>query len=151
MASRHRELLHAYRIADGRQPIFDGRGAALYGGRWNSPGRRVIYAAETYAGALLEKLAHTNIGRVPRYQKYVEILVPDGVSIEILDADTITGWDAPDLLASRRFGDEWYDSRRSAVVLVPSVVSRVERNVLINPDHREFRKLKASRPRPVIW
>jgi RES domain-containing protein len=44
----------AYRIADARHAIFDPTGAMLHGGRWNSIGHRVIYAAATYAGALLE-------------------------------------------------------------------------------------------------
>jgi RES domain-containing protein len=35
--------LKAYRLADERYLIFDGGGAMLMGGRWNSPGRRVIY------------------------------------------------------------------------------------------------------------
>ena len=60
--------LRAYRIADRRHKIFDGQGASLLGGRWNSPGRRVIYAAETYAGAMLEALVHANIGRLPKTQ-----------------------------------------------------------------------------------
>ena len=85
MVSRLDEPLRAYRIADSRHPIFDGTGAATLGGRWNSPGRRVIYASETYAGALLEKLAHTNIGRVPKRQAYVEIEIPAGLEIEILN------------------------------------------------------------------
>src|SRR5712692_1702483 len=137
MASRRRGPLRAYRIADGRKPIFDGSGAALYGGRWNSPGRRVIYAAETYAGALIEKLVHTNIGRIPKHQKYIELFVPKDVAIEEIDPGEVVGWDAADLIASRSFGDQWYDSERSAVLLVPSVVSRIERNVLINQQHRD--------------
>jgi RES domain-containing protein len=32
----------------------------LHGARWNSPERRVVYAAETYAGALLEILVHAS-------------------------------------------------------------------------------------------
>ena len=52
----------AYRIADARHPIFDGTGAMLRGGRWNSIGQRVIYAAESYAGAMLEILVHANLG-----------------------------------------------------------------------------------------
>jgi len=151
MASRRRGPLRAYRIADGRKPIFDGSGAALYGGRWNSPGRRVIYAAETYAGALIEKLVHTNIGRLPKHQKYIEILVPDDVAIEEVDPGRIAGWDAAGLIVSRSFGDQWYDSQRSAVLLVPSVVSRIERNVIINQEHRDFRKIRAGEPKPVIW
>ena len=63
MASQLSGELRVYRIADRRHKIFDGQGAALLGGRWNSPGRRVIYAAETYSGTMLEMLANTNIGR----------------------------------------------------------------------------------------
>ncbi|MGH8336162.1 MAG: RES family NAD+ phosphorylase, partial [Gammaproteobacteria bacterium] len=54
--------MRAFRIADRRHPLLDGLGAFLNGGRWNSKGRRVIYSSETYAGALLEILAHANIG-----------------------------------------------------------------------------------------
>jgi RES domain-containing protein len=149
MASRPERALHAFRIADSRFPIFDGAGAAQHGGRWNSPGRRVIYAAETYAGALLEILAHVNTGRVPRTQAFVEIIIPEGVTIE--KAAPPRRWDSAGMQASRAFGDEWYDSRRSCVLLVPSLVARIERNVLINPDHPEFTNLSATRPRPVIW
>ena len=59
--------LTAYRRADARYPILDGGGAMRLGGRWNSPGRRVIYASLTFAGAMLEVLVHTNTGRVPSH------------------------------------------------------------------------------------
>ena len=150
MVSRLDEPLRAYRIADSRHPIFDGTGAAALGGRWNSPGRRVIYASETYAGALLEKLAHTNIGRVPNSQVYVEIEIPEGVDIEILNSAILPGWDQVQRL-SRVYGDAWYDEQRSAVLLVASIITRVERNVVINENHPAFPKIKASTPRPVIW
>jgi RES domain-containing protein len=81
MAFRRSGPLRAFRIADMRHPIFDGSGAMLHGARWNSPGRRVIYAAETDAGALLEILVHAS-GSVPRSQGYVEIEIPAGLSIE---------------------------------------------------------------------
>lgn len=82
MASRRSGPLRAFRVADRRHPLFDGSGAALHGGRWNSPGRRVIYAAQTYAGALLETLVHANIGRIPKHQAWIEILVPADIAIE---------------------------------------------------------------------
>ena len=68
MASGPTAPLTAYRIADRRHPIFDGAGATQQGGRWNSPGRPLIYASETFAGALLEQLARANIGTLPRTQ-----------------------------------------------------------------------------------
>ena len=151
MASLLSRPLRAYRIADRRRKIFDGHGAALVGGRWNSPGRRVIYAAETYAGAMLEVLVHANIGRVPKTHSWIEIQIRKGVRIEELYAADIPGWDSPDQRASRRYGDRWYDEGRTAVLLVPSIVARVERNIAINQDHPEFKRIRATAPKPVIW
>ena len=151
MASRLSGPLRAYRIADRRHKIFDGRGAAFYGGRWNSPGRWIIYAAETYSGAMLEVLAHTNLGRLPKTHVWIEISIPRNVAIEEVDASQVPAWGAPTQRASRAFGDHWYDERRTAVLLVPSIVSRQERNVAINQEHPDFRKIRATAPKRVIW
>jgi RES domain-containing protein len=141
----------AYRIADRRHHIFDGQGAATLGGRWNSAGRRVIYAAETFAGAMLEILANANIGRMPSQHAWIEIVIGHSVSVEEVDVLKVRRWDAPDQRTSRIFGDRWYDEQRSTVLIIPSTVVRVERNVVINQRHPDFRKLRATRPKPVIW
>jgi RES domain-containing protein len=151
MASLRSGPLRAYRIADRRRKIFDGHGAALIGGRWNSPGRHVIYAAETFAGAMLETLVHTNIGKLPKTHSWIEILIRKGVQIEEVHPANVPGWDAPDQRVSRRFGDQWYDEGRTAVLLVPSIVARPEHNIAINQDHPEFRRIRATAPKPVIW
>ena len=39
---------------------FTGEGAALMGGRWNSPGARVVYTSATASLAALETLVHLN-------------------------------------------------------------------------------------------
>src|SRR5260370_7987855 len=95
MASPRSAALHAYRIADRRHAIFDGDGAASFGGRWNSPGRRIIYAAETHPGAMLEVLAHTNTGRIPRSHSWIEILLANGVKIEELKDIELPGAHLP--------------------------------------------------------
>lgn len=151
MASRRSGPLRAFRVADRRHPLFDGSGAALHGGRWNSPGRRVIYAAQTYAGALLETLVHANIGRIPKHQAWIEILVPADIAIEEIAPEEIPGWDAADLSSSRAYGDRWYDERRTAVLLVPSAVTRIERNILVNQEHPDFSRLSATEPQLVRW
>ena len=122
----------------------------LNGARWNSPGRRVIYAAETYAGALLEILVHAS-GSVPKSQGYVEIEIPSGLSIEEITQDDLPRWDAPAFDAAQAFGDRWYDERRTPVLIVPCAVTLVERNVLINQEHPDFARIRASRPSPVRW
>ena len=43
----------AWRVTKARHPPYDAGGALLVGGRWNPPGRAVIYAADSFAGALL--------------------------------------------------------------------------------------------------
>ena len=150
MASRRSGPLRAFRIADMRHTIFDGSGAMLHGARWNSPGRRIVYAAETYAGALLEILVHAS-GSVPPSQGYVEIEIPAGLSIEEITPDDVPRWDSPSFGRARIFGDRWFDERRTLVLIVPSLVTLVERNVLINQAHPDFARIRASEALPVRW
>ena len=150
MVSRSSRPQRAFRIADSRWPIFDGTGAKVRGGRWNTPGRAVIYAAETYSGALLEILVHT-LGRKPGYLACVEIEIPADLDFEELTPSELPDWDSPAMEASRVAGDGWLERAHSAVLLVPSVVSRRERNVLINPAYADFARIRASDPVPVRW
>ena len=142
----------AYRIADARHPIFDGTGAMLRGGRWNSIGQRVIYAAESYAGAMLEILVHANLAVPPKHHQVVRIAIPESVAIETLSPSALPGWDAEDVTTARAFGDEWLRKGRSAVLRVPSVVTDGrEYNILINPAHSAATLIEASAPEPVRW
>ena len=142
----------AWRIADGRFDPFSAVGASLVGGRWNSPGLGVIYASRSYAGAMLECLAHAGIGRVPRTHVALGIAIAQAVAVERQDEKSLpAGWDHADLRVARAFGDAWIRERRSAVLIVPSVVARKEGNVLINPQHPDFSGIVPSAPEPVIW
>jgi len=51
------------------------------------------------------------------------------------------GWQF-DLDATRAMGDRWFRGNSAAVMLVPSVVIDVEWNILLNPQHADFAKLK---------
>lgn len=145
-------MIRVYRIADERHPIWDGTGAALVGGRWNSPGRPAIYGSLSYASAMLEILAHAGIGRVPPTQRFVVADGSDELSVERHDRVTLpAGWDAEDSSIARRLGDDWLASSRSLVLVVPSVVARLEFTAILNPGHPEFQKLIVSIPEPVIW
>lgn len=145
-------VLRAYRIGDpdGRYPIFDASGSRLYPGRWNTPASPVLYASEHYSTALLEKLVHGG-GVLPPNQHFIEITIPNGISYEVLDPAALPGWDAMRGTASKRFGEDWQRSRRSAVLIAPSVVARLDNNVLINLDHPEATKITHGLHRPVWW
>ena len=141
-----------FRIADTRHTIWSGTGAMLVGGRFNSPGRAVIYAALTFAGAMLEVLVHARIGKVPKTHGWVEATVPDDVLVERHTAETLlAGWDAAALQAARQFGDAWLTESRSAILVVPSVVARAEFNVLVNPMHPDAARIVVADPQPVVW
>ncbi len=156
MASRPRkpsaEPLTAYRIADGRRPIFDGMGALTIGGRWNSPGQPVIYAAASYAGAMLERLVHAGTGRIPKNQRVVVISIPARVSREEWTLEQLPrDWNSCDSIVAGNLGDDWLQSQRSAVLIVPSAVAKFEKNVVINPAHQDFKWITASKPESVVW
>ena len=110
----------------------------------------MIYACETQTGAMLEKLVHTN-GRMPKHQVFVTYEVPDSIRVNSLELAEISGWDKPDMIASRAAGDAWLAAGESVVLRVPSVVFDVERNVLINPAHADFRRFRAAGTEPVRW
>jgi RES domain-containing protein len=144
--------MFAYRIADARHPIFDPTGAMLHGARWNSIGHRVIYAAETYAGALLEVLVHSNLSLPPKNHRAIRIHIPDAVAIETVAVDQIANWDAEDMLASRAFGDDWIESKRTAVLRVPGVVTHGrEYNLVLNTGHPQFGLIRSEEPEAVLW
>lgn len=153
--ARHRTLpqpLTAYRIGDpkGDHPIFSGEGAKGVDARWHQKGQQVIYAAEHLSLAMLEKLVRVS-GRMPRGQHYIEITIPVGTSYEVVTADSLPGWHEPSHTASRPFGARWLDEQRSAILIVPSVVVRLERNVLINPHHADFKAIIPGLETPLTW
>jgi RES domain-containing protein len=137
----------AYRIGSRAHPLLDGGGAFARGdARWNSRGRYIIYAAEHYATALIEKAAQWTSLKLPRTLVYVRIEIPDDSSVEELSPETLRGWDADDKHASQQFGDRWYDAQRSLALVVPSLAAPgLERNVLINQRHPSFARVKATR------
>lgn len=144
--------MDAYRIADSRFPIFDSTGAAMYGGRWNSVGKRVIYASESYAAAMLEVLVHRNAPTLPKHHKVVHIFIPETIAIETVLPGGLPGWDDADEQVSRAFGDAWYESRRTPILRVPSIVTHgPEFNLVLNATHPDFHLIQAEDPAPIIW
>lgn len=141
-----------WRIAKTRHPPYDGTGAMLVGGRWSSPGRPVIYAADTYAGAILEILAHTLRPRtLPGPHHSVRIEIPDDL-IAVLDPDALPGWESRDSPEALQFGDSWLEEGRTAVLVVPALPSRpIGRTVLINPLHADAGRIRVSDPFDVPW
>jgi RES domain-containing protein len=144
--------MQIFRIGDNRHALWEGTGAAMVGGRWNSPGRPVIYGSLSYACCMLEILVHANIGRIPSTHCYVVAEVRADIPIERHDSLTLpAGWDGDDPSIARSFGDQWLTERRSAVLVVPSVVAKLEFNAVVNPLHPLAAEIAVSPSQKVIW
>ena len=144
--------MQIYRIGDSRHAIWDGTGAAMVGGRWNSPGNAMIYGSLSYACSMLEILVHANIGRIPTTHCYVVAKVPADVLIERHGTESLPkGWDGEDASIARQFGDHWIKEARSAVLVIPSVVARLEWNAVVNPLHFAACQISVSQAQKVIW
>ena len=147
-----RAPMRAYRIGDpaGRFPVWSTVGAKRTSGRWHEAGAEVIYASESYSTAMLEMLVHWN-GALPPNQHFIEIAIPRGTSYEVATADVVPDWFHPSGESARRFGRQWYGEHRRAILIVPSVVARMERNIVINSHHPDFKGLTIGLEIPVWW
>lgn len=143
--------IKAYRIgaANNKYPIFNGIGSSFFPGRWNTAVGRVIYSAEHYSTALLEKLVHSNTGKIPRNQQWIEITIPVGTTYETVTTYSLANWNNSTI--SKAFGDRWLTEKRSCILIVPSIIAPLDNNILINEFHPQFSSLTISLNQPVIW
>ena len=151
-AQRLDRVLACTRIGDpdGTHPIFDATGSKLAPGRWNTTSSPMLYSSEHYSTAMLEKLVRGS-GHMPPGQHFITITIPNGVSYEVVTPDSLPGWNDISCGPSRAHGEAWQQERRSLLLIVPSVVARSERNVLLNPEHPEFGQVATSMHEPVCW
>ncbi|EMG36370.1 hypothetical protein PCS_02873 [Desulfocurvibacter africanus PCS] len=117
-----------------------GLGEEIVGGRWNSPGRPVVYAAGNLSLAVLEIMANVDYVTLQRDGYcYCSLDFPEEivsrVSIEELPED----WRRPEHPCLRERGDRWLAEGRTAVLEVPSAVVPIEMNYLLNPEHEAFK------------
>jgi RES domain-containing protein len=145
-------VLTCFRIGDpnGVYPIYDTEGARVFPGRWNTETSPIIYTSEHYSTAMLEKLVHAN-SLLPPNQHYIRITIPNGVSYVVFQTALHPGWDAKNETVCKTFGELWYREQRSALLLVPSIPARLERNILINPLHPDSAGITRDLPEPVWW
>lgn len=142
-------MLTGWRIVKRRYAdrAFDGEGARLHGGRWNSAGRQVVYLSESRALATLEILAGLRTPAVIPAYVLIKVEFEEDVVTELHKRTLPAEWIAsPPGTATQRIGDQWFDVMTSVVLRVPSAVVPGEFNFLINTLHPDFRTLKVGSP-----
>jgi RES domain-containing protein len=119
--------------------------ASGYAARWNDNGQYIIYAAQSRSLACLENLVHRNGVGVDSDFSTIIINIPDRLErYEIFIKDLPLGWNEPTesgFLICRKFTQNWLRLQTSAVLFVPSAIIPEEKNILINPNHKDFDKI----------
>ena len=137
--------MKSYRIAKNRYAKdLTGTGSRKYGGRWNQKGTNMLYSSENISLAVLETLVHVDKTNLPDDLQLVTLTFPDSVScLEISQNDLPHNWrEYPASNTLAQIGSDWIDNAKSLLLKVPSVVIPEERNILINPNHLEFKKIR---------
>jgi RES domain-containing protein len=124
----------------------DGIGGLYVSGRWHTKGHPVVYCTLNPSTALLEILVHIEIDVEDRPDRFqvLKIEGPDTLSRERIEASRLPADWAHDMSVSQSIGDRWLSGERSLLLEVPSVLVPETWNVLVNPQHSEFKLLKIA-------
>ena len=135
------------------QHDLSGKGAEIAGGRWNNKGTALLYAATNRALCMAEVLVHQPSGKMPEDFWLISIEVPDHPLFQRLDLTELPiGWDTlPHSLSSKSFGDTFVSEGKSLGLFVPSVVVKDEWNLLLNPRHPDFSRVKIVDSEPFAF
>lgn len=126
-----------YRLCKAVHVALDGEGARLWGGRWNSPGRPMVYTAASPSLAVLEVLVHLDLPAelLPDDYRLLTIDIPDDAPVGLLATDAAV--DA----ACQAEGDAFLDAGEALVLRVRSVVVPQEWNALLNVRHLDMARV----------
>jgi len=137
--------MKVYRIAK-KQYLQDlsGIGAKLNGGRWNREGMQMLYTSEYLSLAVLEILANLFRKKLDNQFGYLELEIPDKSAIHYSALSSLNeSWRQSQYTQQTiNIGTEWLFSQQSLALIVPSAVLTQEHNILINPFHKDFSKVK---------
>ena len=141
-------MIAAFRLCKTKHlsSAFNGEGASLNGGRWNSTGFAVVYTSSSLSLATLEVLVHLEDPvAFANLFSWIPIEIPEAL-VEHIDPATLPdGWNHDEInISTRSIGDTWLRSMRSAVLAVPSVITPGEWNYLLNPGHPGFSKIRVG-------
>ena len=123
--------------------VLEGKGAYLFGGRWNPAGYHLVYTSASRALAMAEILAHALSENLrPHDYVMVDIDIPFKSLDEISQPNLQEGWDAlPPIYISQKIGIQMADDGIFCHK-VPSKTVAGDYNVIINPGHRDMKKVK---------
>jgi len=136
--------MRVYRIARQEFSNLFGKGAELFGGRWNVVGTPALYTSEHRSLCLLEILVHTPKHIVPPKFNLIEINIPkkqeqDLLRLELSNKDwntlKVKKW-------TQELGSKYFADSQILGITVPSTIIEEENNIILNPKYKKYSSIK---------
>jgi RES domain-containing protein len=137
--------MDVFRLARQKYALpLSGKGAAQKGARWNSAGVEIIYTASNRSLAMAEVAVHLTLATLPSDYVMLTISIPDDcIVLKITELQLPEGWNEfPYRQGTQNIGDDFVLENRSLALQIPSVVTKGDYNILINPHHPDFKRVK---------
>ncbi len=134
-----------YRLANKKySEDLTGTGAEITGGRWNFKGTKLLYTADSRALCMSEIAVHTPVGIMPQDYYLITIEIPDFSQMKLIEPETLPkDWRKfPYSKSTQELGENLIKSNEYLYIKVPSAVVQGDYNILINPLHADFEKVK---------
>jgi RES domain-containing protein len=143
--------MEVFRLAREKYAIpLSGKGAAIKGARWNSAGIELIYTANNRSLAMAEVAVHLTLATLPEDYVIITIKIPDNLVLKKLSTSQLpNNWkDFPHPNSTQSLGDDFVNENLYVAMMIPSVITIGDFNILINPKHKDFKKIKILKIEP---
>ncbi len=119
-----------------------GEGARSRGGRWNEKGTPALYTSETISLGLLEVLVNANSIEELQQIHLMMLELPDDTLVEEITTNKLRKNWVNDFDYSQWLGNQVLKSNQVLMFKCPSAVIWQEHNFVLNPLHKDFKKIK---------
>ncbi|MBK8442962.1 MAG: RES family NAD+ phosphorylase [Sphingobacteriales bacterium] len=140
--------MEVFRLAQEKYATpLSGKGAAIKGARWNPIGVELIYTAQNRSLAMAEVAVHFTLATLPEDYMMITINIPDEIEInELTETGLPMNWkEFPHPISTQKIGNDFVAENKYCVLKIPSVVTKGDFNLLINPNHKDFNKISITK------
>ena len=113
----------------------------------------MVYCASSLSLATLEYIVHVDPTDMPTDLVSIRAELPASVAVERVEATKLPkdwrAYPAPNRL--KDIGSEWAASRRTVALIVPSAITPIEDNIIVNPRHPDMRRLRLGPAEPFAF
>jgi len=121
-----------------------GKGAEIFGGRWNPIGTSALYCSESRALSVLELLAHLPKEITPKKLRLLTLKIPTNIETKIERLKSLpSNWNSLQPIELTQYvGKQKFEANNLLGIIVPSAIIEMENNIVLNPEHKDYKKIE---------